>query len=491
MFQLPSRTAIGMRFRDVKLNGRIPGLHAAIESVRHTGASTIVEDIQPPDAERPQRLAITIRPGIRRGQLRAVTLYVADTMALLRLHDEVGRLTSEHAVERTDLEAAQESLEATMEELSAMQTANETLVQADLRKNEFIAMLAHELRNPLSSAMTALDVVVAHPEDKAATDRALAVAHRQFRQLRRLLDDLLDVSRMTHSRIQLRKRVVDFRSILTEAVEATRHQFEAAGLRFSVWASGSDPLCVEADSTRLVQAIVNLLANAAKYTPRGGRVTMATKEAGDHVLVSVHDTGIGIQADMLERIFEMFEQAGDESGRRNEGLGIGLTLARRIVELHGGILTARSGGPHRGSTFVIRLPLMPVGLIPEPSSAPASPPPPRHVLIVDDNRDAREMLELLLRLDGHRVAVAASGATAVELATASRPEVALIDLGLPDITGYEVARRIRAALGETVRLVALTGYGLPKDRRQAQEAGFMAHIVKPADHETLHRILTV
>jgi CheY-like chemotaxis protein len=319
------------------------------------------------------------------------------------------------------------------------------------------------------------------------------VVERQVQHLSRLVDDLLDVSRFTRGKITLRKEPTDLAAVVARAVEIARSAVEGRRQELSVLHS-SEPLRVEADPVRLAQVLGNLLNNAAKYTPEGGRIWLtAGREDGEAVL-RVRDTGIGIRADMLPRVFDLFTQGDRTLDRAQGGLGIGLTLAKSLIELHGGRVEAHSAGPNQGSEFVVRLPLLPGSAHPEEARVEKNernaPSPPRRVLVVDDNTDTAESLAKLLELMGHQVRTAPDGPAALESVRDYRPEVVLLDIGLPGMDGYEVARRLRAERAtEAVFLVALTGYGQEEDRRRSREAGFDRHLVKPVDLNTLRQVL--
>lgn len=316
---------------------------------------------------------------------------------------------------------------------------------------------------------------------------------RQVQHLSRLVDDLLDVSRITRGKIDLRKEVVNLATLVHRTLEAIRPLLDERQHTLTV-SLPPEPIRLEADPTRLEQVLANLLHNAAKYTERGGRIEVQAQHQGNEVLLRVRDTGIGIPTDMLGRIFEPFVQSDRRLEQSQGGLGIGLTLVRSLVAMHGGTVEAHSDGPGRGSEFVVRLPTLsghekPGGV--RTATAPsAGSIPPQRVLVVDDNPDAAESLALLLRLDGHAVRVAHDGPTALAAVETEPPDVVFLDIGMPVMDGYAVARRIRQqpCLGQ-VRLVALTGWGQEDDRRRSQEAGFDAHLVKPADPRALQHVL--
>ena len=363
----------------------------------------------------------------------------------------------------------------------------ELLREADRRKNEFLATLAHELRNPLAPLRNSLEVIRLGGDAVADFRQAREVMERQVGQMTRLVEDLIDVSRVAQGKMELRKVRVDLRAILEQAVlmnaplrEGRRHHLDSK--------IPAEPIWVEGDQDRLVQIVVNLLNNAAKFTLEGGHLALEAAAEGEAV-VRVKDDGIGIPADQLGRVFDLFAQLGGSPDQVG-GLGIGLSLVRQLVELHGGTVTASSQGIGKGSEFVVRLPLCPAPVGPsEPEGAKEAPAPARHILIVEDNADGRESLVTLLGLLGHRVDAAEDGRRGVEAALSLRPEVALIDIHMPGIDGYEVARQVRQAMGGAVFLVAMTGSGQPDDRAKATEAGFDAHLLKPVELAVLQKLL--
>ena len=355
------------------------------------------------------------------------------------------------------------------------------LREADRRKDEFLATLAHELRNPLAPIMNAVQLLGA---DGATRANARAIIDRQVRHMARLVDDLLDVSRITLGRINLRRERVSVAQVVSHAVEASRPLIESSGHVFNVQVP-AESLVVDADLTRLAQAVLNLLNNAAKYTPAGGRIDLTVTQVGSEVLIAVSDTGVGIPESMLPRIFEMFAQVDRNLARAQGGLGIGLTLAGKLVSMHGGTLEAHSAGLGRGSRFEIRIPLVAGAAAAPAQIAPAQPelPQARRVLVVDDNIDAAESLSLLLQADGHHTELAHDGLAAVEATARFAPDIVLLDIGLPGLNGYEAAMQMRQLNGSRPRptLVALTGWGQQQDRERAAQAGFDLHLTKPVD----------
>jgi PAS domain S-box-containing protein len=374
--------------------------------------------------------------------------------------------------------------------------AEEALQQADRRKDEFLAMLAHELRNPLAPICNALQILRAPGTAGAAVEEAVGVLERQVRHLVRLVDDLLDVSRIMRGRIDLRKERLDLAAVVAQAVETVRPVLDARGHELTV-ALPAEPVRLVGDGVRLAQVFANLLHNAAKYTEGPGRIRLSAAREDGSVAVRVQDSGVGIAPEVLPHIFDLFVQADRSIARSQGGLGIGLTIVRRLVNLHGGTITATSAGPGRGSEFVVRLPALPAtdSLRESAAGGPSPPPgnnaiPSRRILVVDDNVDAARSLATLLRLLGHAVRTAHDGAAALEAAGAERPELVFLDIGLPGMDGYEVARRLRQEPGlRRTRLVALTGYGQEEDRRRSEQAGFDRHVVKPVDLAVLKALL--
>ena len=359
------------------------------------------------------------------------------------------------------------------------------------RKDEFIAILAHELRNPLAPIRNAARYL----KQKGAADpdlrRPIDMVERQVAQMSRLIEDLLDVSRISRGTLDLRRERVACGDIVEAAVDACRDEIQAKGQHLQVRVPRG-PIELEADRERLVQVLCNLLGNAAKYTPTGGDIDVAVDVVSAGMLaISVRDNGIGIPRGKLTEIFDLFARV-DQSLERQGGLGIGLTLVRQLVELHGGTIEARSEGLGHGSEFILRLPVV-VATVerPAPAAEPGTRGPALRILVADDNQDAAESLVMVLQLEGHDVHSVFDGDAAIAAIEELRPDVALVDIGMPGANGYEVARRVREhPWGEQVHLVALTGWGQPADRRRAEEAGFDAHLVKPVPPEALERLLT-
>jgi PAS domain S-box-containing protein len=366
---------------------------------------------------------------------------------------------------------------------------------ANAAKDRFLAILGHELRNPLSAAFNALQVIERVRTWDARMERQVAIIDRQVRQLAKLVDDLLEVSQISAGKVALRREMVDLREVARRGVEA--HTVEAGGRKQELMISApSSPIWVAGDPARLDQIVENLLSNALKYTPPEGNILVEVRRQGQEAVLRVQDDGIGIEEPVLPRIFDLFTQGDQSLEHTRGGLGLGLPVVRDLVELHGGHITARSAGANRGSEFVVRLPLfweaVPVAPPEPPANVGGGPPPQEHhhLLIVEDNVDARQSLQELLEMKGYQVDVAEDGQRGIELALAQRPDAAFIDIGLPIVDGYGVARRLREHFGEHgIRLIALTGYGQPEDRLRALAAGFDVHLVKPVDLDAMTRAL--
>jgi PAS domain S-box-containing protein len=377
-------------------------------------------------------------------------------------------------------------------DVSEGRRAEEALRAADRHKDEFLALLAHELRNPLAPVRNATAVLRLEGTPEAGRRWAAEVIERQVGHLTRLVDDLLDVSRIRRGKIRLEKQPVELAAAVAAAVETSRPLIESHRHQLEVRLP-PEPLRLEADPIRLAQVLSNLLNNAAKYTPDGGRIRLAVAAEDGSAVIRVTDTGLGIPAEMLGKVFDLFAQVERSLHRAEGGLGLGLALVRRLVEMHGGGVEAHSDGPGKGSEFVVRLPLLrnPIPAQPRPKpDGDGDGPSCRRVLVVDDNRDAAESLAVLLRHAGHEVRTAWDGPAALDLAPGFRPEVVLLDIGLPGMDGYEVARRLRGRPElEHVVLVAVTGYGQDEDRRRSGAAGFAYHLTKPVEPAALQRLL--
>jgi CheY-like chemotaxis protein/two-component sensor histidine kinase len=376
--------------------------------------------------------------------------------------------------------------------LSERHRTEQQLRAADRRKDEFLATLGHELRNPLAPILNSLEILkLSGAFEEARTAPACAVMARQVHHLNRLVDDLLEVSRITRGIIEVKKEPLDLAAIVKAAIETSRPVLD--NLRHEIRVEvAPEQLCVGGDPVRLTQVFANLLNNAAKYTNHGGMITITTRRHGGEAIVSVKDNGIGIAPNLLSQVFDMFMQVDRSTRRSQGGLGIGLTLVRSLVSMHGGTVEARSDGPGLGSEFIVRLPLLVEPARTTESVRPMAPLPSKRILIVDDSRDGGESLAMLLRVLGAEVALAHSGRDALECVAAFRPDVVLLDIGMPGMDGYEVARRIRANRDNRhISLIALTGWGQDEDRQRSSAAGFDHHLVKPADIEQLRQLLTV
>jgi PAS domain S-box-containing protein len=368
----------------------------------------------------------------------------------------------------------------------------EELEQADRQKDEFLALLAHELRNPLAPIRTALDVLRRQDAPETALGQAGRIAERQLRHMARLLDDLLDVSRIREGTISLRKEKLNVSALLHAAAQASRPFMDERGHDFVV-VDPVEPIWVEGDHVRLEQVLGNLLNNAAKYTDAGGEIRMSAEKSDGDVQIRVQDNGIGIEPMMVSRVFDLFVQADRRTELSAGGMGIGLSLVKKLVELHGGRVEAFSAGVGRGTEFRVRLPaISPPAVAEKEPDTVAIETPARglRVLLVDDNADSADGLGMLLELQGHEIRVAYDGETALETARSFQPHVALLDIGMPLMDGYELARRLRAG-PETrdVLLVAMTGWGQEEDQRKSREAGFAHHLVKPFEPSTLEKLL--
>jgi signal transduction histidine kinase len=359
----------------------------------------------------------------------------------------------------------------------------------DRRKDEFLATLAHELRNPLAPIRTGLSILrIGGTAEQQLRTREMM--ERQLGHLVRMVDDLLDISRVTLGKVTLKPERVDFRGVMHSALETTRTLIESHGHEFATRLP-ADPLPLDVDPTRLAQVIANLLNNAAKYTPPGGRIQLSAQIDGHELVIRISDDGVGIPAELLPRVFDLFMQVGSSTDQAQGGLGIGLTLVRGLVEMHGGSVFAESPGIGLGTTMTVRLPLAGASENADRFAAvDLSEAGSLRILVVDDNVDAAASLAMLLELEGHSTQVAHSGSEAIAAVSSFRPQLVFLDIGLPDISGYQVAERIRAMTQQDLpRLVALTGWGSEDDRRQAHNAGFDAHLVKPVDPSELAAVL--
>ena len=366
------------------------------------------------------------------------------------------------------------------------------LSDADRRKNEFLATLAHELRNPLAPMANMLEVLKRTDTDRETLKRARGTIERQLGQLVRLVDDLLDLSRITHDRLELRKSDVQLSSVIQHSLELARPLLDSAHHELRVDLP-EEPIYLHADPARLAQVFGNLLSNSCRYTKPGGVISVSARRENNQVLVTVKDNGAGIPREKLDSIFEMFTQVDRGPERSQGGLGIGLTLVKRLVEMHGGVVEARSAGGGLGSEFEVRLPTIaqPAPTLPSRGRVATSTViPTRRILIVDDNEDSAESLAMLLEITGNKTYLAHDGVEAIEAVEKHRPEVLLLDIGLPKINGHEVCRRVREQpWGKDIVVIALTGWGQEEDRRKSREAGFDGHLVKPVNYDELLELL--
>jgi len=429
-------------------------------------------------------VSVPVIPEILRAKIRVFIELHRKTAELKRLNDE---LEARVRARTNDLEA---SLLRLRESENRLRLQGEALADADRRKDEFLAMLAHELRNPLAPIRNAVELMRRSGKTDTQMEWIRNMVDRQVTHLVRLVDDLLDASRISRGKMALTRSVVELNGLIADAVESIGGL--ASKEHELIVLPAPDPIYVDADAVRLTQVFVNLLSNAIKFTPQYGRIALSVERQADHVDVRIKDTGQGIAAEDLAHVFEMFYQGSGSTGSDKPGLGLGLTLVQKLVHLHGGTVCAQSPGPGMGSEFTVRLPLLvefPAGTE-VPASEVLALRPGRCILVVDDNRDAAASLATLLELEGHEIHLAYDGVEAVRTAAALRPDVILLDIGLPQINGYEAARMIRGeAWGKTMKLVALTGWGQTDDHARSQEAGFDRHLVKPVELEVLNRLL--
>jgi PAS domain S-box-containing protein len=456
LFGYPAAEAVGRSITLVIPPDRLDEERQILERLRRGERVEHYETVRVTKAGRPIDLSLTISP----------------------VRDATGRIVGASKVAR---------------DISAQKRAEAELREADRRKSEFLAVLAHELRNPLAPLRTGLEVIRRAAHDLTATEQVRGMMERQLGHLVRLVDDLLDLSRITKGKIELRRDRVDLAAAVRDAVEASRPVLDERGHELAL-ALPPGPVWVDGDRTRLAQVFANLLNNSAKYTPPGGRVRITAERQGSDAVVTVADDGAGIPADVLPRVFEMFTQADRPMERAQGGLGIGLSLVKGLVEMHGGSVEAHSDGPGKGSTFVVRLTALLAP--PPPADAPDDAAPARsggrshRVLVVDDNEDGANSLALLLEIQGYVTRTAHDGLAAVDATAAFRPDVVLLDIGLPKLNGYDACRRIRALPGgDGVVLIALTGWGQDEDKARSKEAGFNFHLVKPVDPAALDKLL--
>jgi PAS domain S-box-containing protein len=444
--------------------------------------------IIPPDrADEEEYINSRIRAGERVEHFETVRLRsdgqpIHISLTISAIEDEAGHVVGASKIARdiTDRKQAEERIYSLLAELKG----------ADRRKDEFLATLAHELRGPLAPIRNMLEIMKRADDNGDLLQQARSTMERQLGQLVRLVDDLIDVSRITRNKIELRKEHVELASVLHQSVEACRPLAECANHQMSVTLP-PEPIYLHGDPVRLAQVFSNILHNACKYTDPGGKIWLTAERQGSDVVVKVKDTGLGIPPDKLASVFEMFTQIDRTVERSQGGLGIGLTLVKRLVEMHDGTVTAHSEGPGKGSEFVVRLPILieqPKHDTPKPAAVTTA--PLRRILIVDDNTDTASSLAMLLNLTGNETQTAHDGLQAVEAAEKFRPDVVLLDIGLPKLNGLDACRRIREQpWGKDMVMVAMTGWGQDEDRRKSKDAGFDSHMVKPVDYTALMNLL--
>ena len=466
--------------------------HAACGRAVSGKATVVIVDVEEDEAYAPYRAAAR-EAGYR--AVISVPLFAADGSALgaVSTHFPDAHRPTEQEMRRLEVYCRQASdfiqrfrLEQTL------RRSQEALMEAGRRKDEFLALLAHELRNPLAPIRYAVAAISRRGITPEQQKRAELIIERQVAHMSRLLDDLLDISRITRGILELKKVATELTATVGTAIEATRPFLDARQHELLVELP-AEPVRLEADPVRLVQILSNLLINAAKYTDPGGRIELRAHNEGAELVITVRDNGIGIPRELMPRLFMLFSQAQSASDRSEEGLGVGLALVRGLVNLHGGRVTAHSEGAGRGSTFTVRLPLgspAAAALVRASDDDATSADATLKILVVDDNRDVADSCTTLLEMSGHEVRTAYSGEHALQIADEFRPQAVLLDIGLPDITGYEVAQKLRATpWGRNIPLVAITGWGQERDRRRAFQAGFDHHLTKPVAPEDIASLL--
>ena len=486
---------------------------SALECLLHTDVAVVLVDVCMPDCDG-YELATLIRqhPRFQQTAIIFVSAILLTDLDRLRGYEcgavdyvpvpvvpEILRAKVSVFAELYRKTRALERLNAELEarvaaRTAALEASTAALQEADQRKDEFIAMLAHELRNPLAPIRTAVHLLRREELGDAQRDRAEHVIERQVDHLVRLIDDLLDVSRITRGMITLRRQPVLLTAVVARAAETMRPSIDARRQQLTIEIP-DDRLTVDGDETRLVQVVGNLLHNASKFTGTTGRILVRVTRESEHAAILVKDWGVGIPSGSLSGIFDLFTRVPSRSESGQSGLGIGLALVKRLAEMHEGSVTAASDGPENGSEFVVRLPISAVEVIPGPEGVAMPTFPrqsPRRILVADDNQDAAESLGELLTLGGHDVRLAGDGAEALDIAKAFEPHIVLLDLGMPKMDGYETARHIRGSdWGRHTTLVAITGWGQAQDRQKTADAGFDLHLVKPVSDCDLFQALEV
>jgi PAS domain S-box-containing protein len=453
-----------------------------------SGQRIIIEDVELDPIYEPHRL-VAAAAGYRAVQSTPLKNRNGSILGMLSTHFRLPQRVSDRNQRLLDLYARHAA------DLIERIRVEHALKEADRRKDEFLAMLAHELRNPLAPIRNGLHIMKQAGADGAVVNRVREMMERQVQHMTRMVDDLLDVSRITRGKIELRKEIVDLATVVDHMLETTRPLIEDRGQQLTVDLP-SESLRLEADPTRLEQVLANLLNNAAKFTDNGGHIWLCARQEGSELVLRVRDTGVGIAADMLSHIFEPFVQSDQVLNHPQGGLGIGLALVRSIVAMHGGTVTAHCDGPGKGTEFIVRLPAISQQQESQGNrgASKGNEQPEavlqRRILVVDDNVDAAESLALLLRLKAHDVRVAHDGPAALASVAADPPELVFLDIGMPVMNGYDLAQRLRQRPGlESLVLVALTGWGQEEDRRRSQEAGFDHHLVKPVEPDAVHQLL--
>lgn len=458
-----------------------------------TGLDLLIEcrsrGIQPPTI-------LLTGQGEREVDMQAMEAGAADFLTKDSLRADALERSIRHSLERhrdrMALKRLNEMLESRVEQRTReLEQANQSLQLADRRKDEFLAILAHELRNPLAPISNSLELINRRPDDRELCRESRETMRRQLDQLVRLTDDLLEVSRISRGKISLRIEPIPLSEVVSRAVEAAQPWIDSRQQALRVRLPNEE-VHLNADAHRLAQVISNLLNNASKFSPAGGRIDLNVSRAGEQAVISVGDEGIGLEAKQLSRVFEMFEQVETSLGRAETGLGIGLTLVRELTQMHGGNVEVRSEGLGHGSEFIVRLPLQPAERPPETAEPDRSGERSHRgyrILVVDDNRDSAMSMAKLLELSGYSVAKVFTGRDALQQVETEPPRVVLLDIGLPDLNGYEVARELRQRYDGKLSLIALTGWGQDADRRRAEEAGFDLHLLKPVDYSQLLEVL--
>lgn len=461
------------------------GWAATCDAAAEKNARVIVEDVAQETAfQGTVELAIVLEDGIRAIQSTPLVTREGRLLGMLNNHYRVPGRPSDRVLGYIDVLARMAA------DLIERSQAEAALRDADRRKDEFLATLAHELRGPLAPLRNTLEILKRVRNGDPLVRQAHDTMERQLRQLTRLVDDLMDVSRITHNKIELRKEKLDLASIVHQAVEACQPLATSANLRVRVHAP-AEPIYVRADPIRLAQVFGNLLNNACKYTPADGDVSVDIRREGGEVVVSISDTGVGIPPDQLDCVFELFTQIDLPFERTLGGLGIGLTLVKQLVEMHGGTVTAHSEGVQRGAEFIVRLPILEDRRVEARTVSSKQPTASaQRILIVDDNADTVDSLARLLTLSGNETQTAHDGVEAMQVADSFRPNIVLLDIGLPKFSGLDVCRRIREQpWGRAMVMVAMTGLSRDEDRQRSKDAGFNHHLVKPVEYDALLSVL--